>query len=391
VRDGCTRKCYTRRAGMGSPRRSVGAAPCAMLAPVMVAKRVLLVAESLRRGGSGIARVARLVARVLAEQRAAGQLDARALCLNDRAPVEDLGLPVATAMGSRPRFVRDVHLSALRCDAMIYDFAGMARAHPRLFGLRRPHLVWMHGIEVWEHARVDHLARLRAADVLVAPSAYTRARAMALHGGLDHARVCALATEEDDAAPSPTFAAPPTALILARLDEGGGYKGHRELIACWPEVLRQVPAAQLVIAGDGPGRAVIEALVRRSPAHAQIALRGFVDESELAALFARAWVLAMPSRGEGFGVAYVEAMRHGLPVLGSIHDAAREVNAEAESGHNVDLDSPASLASALCRMLGDAPTCLRLGAGARARWQRDYRYAAFAQRFRPMLAALLER
>jgi phosphatidylinositol alpha-1,6-mannosyltransferase len=351
--------------------------------------RIVLAAESLRRGGSGIARVARLVARVLADEVAAGKLQAHALALNDPAPVADLGLEVRTARGSRPRFVAEVHAAAARADAFIYDFAGMARAHPRVWPLTRPQLVWIHGIEIWEDARADHLARIRSARQILANSTYTRARATALHAGLGHARVCWLATEEREIGEAPTFASEPTALILSRLDQGGGYKGHRELIECWPSVVARVPNARLLIGGDGPGRATIDAWVRASPVRDRIELLGFVPEDQLDALYRRSWLFAMPSRGEGFGVAYIEAMRHGLPVLASLHDAAREVNVHGETGMNVDLDVPGVLGDELARLLTSPDTLRRLGAGGRERWLAHFRYPAFAQRFLPELDALL--
>ena len=357
--------------------------------PAVAAPKVVLAAESLQRGASGIARVARLMARVIAEEVRAGRVVAQALALNDAQPAHDLGLPVATARGSRVRFVAALHALAATHDACVYDFAGIARAHPRLWPLDRPYLVWIHGIEIWEDARADRLARARAAPQLLANSTFTRARANALHAGLGHAQVCWLATEENEPGPGPALTGDPRVLIMSRLDERGGYKGHRELIAAWPQLVAKVPGARLLIAGDGPGRGAIEALVRDSPARSQIELLGFVPEAQLAELYRSTWLFAMPSRGEGFGIAYIEAMRHALPVLGSVHDAAREINRHGETGYNVDLDEPGALGELLVRLLRDPQGLRELGERGRARWQSHFGYAAFAQRFGPHLAALL--
>jgi phosphatidylinositol alpha-1,6-mannosyltransferase len=351
--------------------------------------KVLLAAESLRRGASGIGRVARLMAKVLAEESRRGRLHVHALALNDATPASDLGISVDCAAGSRVRFVAEVHAAAFASDAVLYDFAGMARSHPRLPGLRRPHLIWMHGIDAWEQARKEHLDRLRAADVLLVPSSYSRTRATRLRPGLEHARVCPLATEEDEAPDAATFAGEPTALILSRLDAGGGYKGHLELIACWPEVVARVPTARLQIAGDGPGRAVIERAVAASPARDRIAVLGFVPEAELPALWARAWVMAMPSRGEGFGITYVEAMRHGVPVLTSVQDAGWEINVDGVTGVSVDLDWPGALARHLGELLSSREQEASLGAGGRARWSEHYTYSRFRARFAEPLRTLL--
>jgi phosphatidyl-myo-inositol dimannoside synthase len=352
--------------------------------------RVMLGADSLQCAANGIARVARLMARVLAEQAAAGRIEAQAVVLSDARVQTDLGLPVRSASGSRARFLYDMHRGALDHSHFVYDFSGIARAHPRLPLLARPYLVFAHGIEIWEQARPDRLRSARRAAVLVANSAYTRARMTALHGGLSHAEICWLATEDDGAPPPRPAQAAPCALILARIDADGGYKGHRELIACWPEVAAAVPGARLLIAGGGPGEARVRGFAQASPARAAIEVLGFVEEPALDALFARASVLAMPSRGEGFGLAYAEAMRRGIPVIASVHDAGREINLDGATGFNVDLDRSETLPGALIRLLGDAALRERCGAAAQARWSEHFTYRGFRARFLPLLERLLD-
>jgi phosphatidylinositol alpha-1,6-mannosyltransferase len=347
--------------------------------------RVMVGADSLKRGASGIARVARLVTKVLAEEADAGRLEAAAVALSDDRPAADLGIPVRSAVGSRARFAYEIHRAALACSHFIYDFAGVARAHPRTWPLARPTLVWAHGIDVWEEARRDRLSRARSAAVLLTNSAYTAARMTALHAGLSHAQTCWLATEEDTPAARSLETRPPAALILSRLDAGGGYKGHRELIASWPAVLAAVPGARLLIAGDGPGMPVLRELVESSPARRAIELLGFAQEAALDALWNRSTVFAMPSRGEGFGLAYIEAMRHRVPVIASIHDAGSEINLDGVTGLNVDLDRPAALTEALVRVLADAALAERLGAAAQTRWTEHFRYDCFRARFLPIL------
>lgn len=343
--------------------------------------------DSLAQTASGIARVARLMARVLAEEAAAGQIEVEALTLRGSEGAE-LGLPVRSADGSRARFIAATHQAARRASCFVYDFTGIARAHPRVPLLNRPYLTWMHGIEVWEQAEEKRLARARAARVLLVNSEYTLARARALHEGLSHAQVCWLATEDDEPAPERAAPRDGTVVILARLDERGGYKGHRELIACWPEVVRRVPSARLTIVGDGPGRSVIEHLARTSEARDRIELLGLVPERELHEILSRCSALAMPSRGEGFGLAYAEAMRHGVPVIGSVHDAACEVNADRLSGFNVDLDRPGELPGRIVELLAQPTLARALSLGARQRWHDHMRYTGFAERFRPLVRSL---
>ena len=97
----------------------------------------------------------------------------------------------------------------------------------------------------------------------------------------------------------------------------------------------------------------------------------------------------MPSRGEGFGLVYVEAMRHGLPVIGSVHDAASEVIVDGKTGYVLDPDEPGALAAALVRLLREPGHAAGLGEAGRRRWAEHFRYGAFRERFGRLLDEFL--
>ncbi|MCZ6691441.1 MAG: glycosyltransferase family 4 protein [Planctomycetota bacterium] len=355
----------------------------------MSSPRVFLACESTLAGGGGISRVARLVGRVLGEEQSRGALEASALALSDDVPGSDLGLPVEAARRSRMSFVYRVHKAALTHSHFIYDFVGMARAHCRLPLLRRPFMTFLCGIDVWEGTRPDRVRVARRSDFLVSISEYTRQRAERAHGGFSRARVCWPGTESDD--PPATRRrqdGPPSVLILGRVVEGRD-KGHAALIDCWPEVVKAVPEARLVVVGGGSGLGVVRSQANGSPMAASIDVRGFVPEDRIESVWTDSSVFAMPSRGEGFGLVYIEAMRHGLPVIGSTHDAAPEINLEGETGYNVNLDRPGELADRIIRLLRDRELAERLGKVGHQRWQEHFRYSAFRDRFLPILREFL--
>jgi len=352
------------------------------------ATRLSLAVTSLLPGHGGIARVARLMARVLADEADAGRVRLRAIGLYDEQAIGDLGVALVAARGSRLRFTVAVQAAALRSSHCLADSLAMVRAHNRVPLLRRPLLAWVHGIEVWEGARADRLDAARQTDLLVANSAYTRARAERLHGGFARAQVCWLGTETD-AAPAPCPAdGPPRVLMLGRLEPGRD-KGHRALIEAWPAVVSAVPDARLHIVGGGPDLARIRDAAARSPAAAQIELAGFIPDAAMPAVWSDAAVFAMPSRGEGFGLVYAEAMRQGIPVIASVHDAAPEINVEGETGYNVDLEQPGALTERLVHLLRDRDLAARLGAAGRRRWAEHFCYAAFRARFLGLLDAFV--
>lgn len=350
--------------------------------------KVLLAAESLTAHNGGVAQVACLMARVIAEEEAAGRLRGSAVALND--PQTPLGcpLPVAVARGSRPRFVWQVQSAALRHTHFLYDFIGMARAHCRLPGFRRPAMTYIHGIEVWENTVANRIRTARKIDYLLANTHYTRERAERVHGGFARARVCWLATNSDDLPPAIVPSGPPTVLIVGRMDELS-YKGHRELIECWPKVVSCVPEARLLIVGGGPHREVHQRMAALSPAAAHIEFTGLVPRDKLPDVWSQTTVFAMPSRGEGFGLVYIEAMRYGVPVIASIHDAAPEINLDACTGYNVNLDRPDELPERLIHLLSNPALAASLGQNGQQRWAEHFCYRAFQLRFLPLLRDFL--
>ncbi len=306
----------------------------------------------------------------------------RACSLLDKAgTVEHVG-NVTVCGGSKLRFVAWVGSSLLNNDQALFDSLGPARSCPATIGAGRSLSVWMHGVEVWESMAPTFGAVLKRAQRVFANSAYTLARHEQLHGSRSNARVCWLGTEHDDApARLAPMDGPPTALLLGRIDDREWGKGYAELIAAWPDVVARVPDARLIIAGKGPGLAGLKKKSAASPVAGSIAVLGFVPESELEGLFQRAHVLAMPSRQEGFGLAYIEAMRHGVPCIASRQDAGSEVNLDQVTGFNIDLDRPDELTRTLLTLLSDRELALRMGRAGHARWREHFTYSRFARRF----------
>jgi glycosyltransferase involved in cell wall biosynthesis len=144
-------------------------------------------------------------------------------------------------------------------------------------------------------------------------------------------------------------------------------KGYDLLVAA----LAKVPdlAWRLVIAGDrerSPDTArEIEAQIARLDLAGRITFVGAVDPQRLMQLYAAADLFVLPSRFEGYGMAYAEAIAHGVPVVGTRAGAVPDT-VPAGAGVLVPPDDVDALAAVLRRLIESPSERDRLAAGARA-------------------------
>lgn len=143
----------------------------------------------------------------------------------------------------------------------------------------------------------------------------------------------------------------PTALFVGfEFDRKGG----STLLAAWDVVRERLPGAQLWIVGP-PSR----------PADDSIHWYGRVNDREaLGALFRQASLFVLPARYEPFGIAFIEAMMHGLPAIGTRVCALPELISDGKTGLLVDVDAPDQLGAALFELLSNLPRCREMGAEA---------------------------
>ena len=158
------------------------------------------------------------------------------------------------------------------------------------------------------------------------------------------------------------------------------YKGHREMIDLWPQVLAVLPSARLWIVGGGDLRPELERVARSKGLSENVKFFGPVAEADKNELLRRCRVLALPSAGEGFGLVYLEAMRMGRPCLVSNLDAGREVVNPPEAGLVADLP-------ALLSLLSDGPEWRQMAVRAKHRYDSSFTERHFQQRLLGALAA----
>jgi phosphatidylinositol alpha-1,6-mannosyltransferase len=288
------------------------------------------------------------------------------------------GAALLAAVRHRPDAVLSSHIIA----------GPAARSIRRMLGA--PYVQYVHGQEIVAHPGLAAFAMRRAAEV-VAVSTFTERLALDRGAPPNSLRRIPPGVDLPTATPRPR-ADRPTIVTVARLTER--YKGHDVLIRALPIIRDIVPDVQWVVVGDGPERASYESEVRARGLDDSVNFTGIVDDRERDAWLDRGHVFAMPSRlsddggGEGFGIVYLEAGAHGLPVIAGDVAGARDAVIDGETGRLVDPTDHRKVAEAAIELLTNHDLSRQMGSAGQ-RNARDFAWPRIAVRVEQMLLELI--
>jgi glycosyltransferase involved in cell wall biosynthesis len=185
----------------------------------------------------------------------------------------------------------------------------------------------------------------------------------------------------------------PVVALIARFQE---VKGHEVFQQMARQVALQIPQTRFLVAGENTQSAADLNLRNRmfTRAHSDPLLRerlhylGFRPDVE--AVIAAADVLVCSSHFEGYGVANIEAMACGRPVVSTNRGGPAETIVNGETGVLVEPGDPAALAGRVLALLRDPALRQRMGTAGRARVEAMFSGTANASQFSRRLTRLLE-
>ena len=249
-------------------------------------------------------------------------------------------------------------------------------------------IVQMHGIEAWPRPGRLQQRAVEAADLILCVSRYTRARVIEW-AAIAPERVLVLPntvgeafTPGDGGALRRCWGLQDKRVLLTvgRMDARERYKGHDRVIAALPQLLAAGHDLVYVVVGEGDYRTRLQNLAARGGVTERVRFVGVLGQDAPRRRLRMADLFVMPSSGEGFGIAFLEAMACGTPALGLATGGAVDALADGEFGTMV---SEAEFVSVLARLLvTPKPDPQTLAAAVRSR----FGYAAFSGQVRDILA-----
>jgi phosphatidylinositol alpha-1,6-mannosyltransferase len=269
---------------------------------------------------------------------------------------------------SRLKFILKTVALAKKPDVIILSHINLAIVGLLIKALNPKCKVWLvaHGIEVWRPLSPLKNKLLERCDKVICVSNFTKQQMINRHR-TEPAKCVVLNNAVDPFMKLPTkFIKPdhllrrygiadgtPVIFTLTRLASTEQYKGHDQVIKAISHLKLKFPDIKYILSGqyDPAEKIRIQNLIAEHKVEQQVILTGFIDESELTAHFLLADLFVLPSKKEGFGIVFIEALACGLPVICGNVDGSVDAISNGELGTAINPDNLAELESAITHYL----------------------------------------
>ncbi len=239
-------------------------------------------------------------------------------------------------------------------------FSPLARLLKRFFGI--PYWIICYGAESWGVTNNAQQKALREADRIISISEYTK-DILLEEQELEESRISLLpCTFEEQrfsiGEKSKSLLSrfrlsedQPILLTVNRLEAQEIHKSYDVILEALPKLLADFPNLKYIIVGRGSDQGRIEQLIAEKKLKEHVILTGFVPDEELTAFYQLCDLFVMPSKLEGFGIVFLEAMACGKPTLGGKYDGAQDALCHGKLGVLVDPDDQQEVISTIRNIL----------------------------------------
>jgi len=260
-------------------------------------------------------------------------------------------------------------IKATKADIVILSHVNLALIGLIIKLLNPKCRLWMvaHGIEVWRPLTFAKRKFVKLfCDKLICVSNYTKNQMIQWHQ-VNPAKCIVLNNVVDPFIIHPDEFEKPEYLLnrysltaenqiiftLTRLASSEQYKGYEQVIKAVARLKERFPKIKYILSGqyDSTEEARIKELIKVCDVQDQVILTGFLNEKELADYFLLADLFVLPSRKEGFGIVFIEALACGLPVICGNADGSVDAIRNGELGTAINVNDLDELESTIVTYL----------------------------------------
>ncbi len=261
----------------------------------------------------------------------------------------------AVKLGTRSRVVILSHINLLSIGFLI-----------KLFSPRTKLVLFAHGIEVWGPLSVVRKRMLARCDLVLSVSQFTKDRMMEAYG-LQAEKIKVFNNCLDPFLPAPITTGRDAALkarygikeddlvlmTLTRLSSKELYKGYDHVLRAVSELKQTYPNIKYMVVGkyDEEEKRRLDAIVTGYSLQSYVIFTGYIQDEEMARHYSLADLYVMPSKKEGFGIVFIEAMYYGLPVIAGNKDGSADALNGGKLGILVDPDQQQEIVGAIRKII----------------------------------------
>lgn len=250
---------------------------------------------------------------------------------------------------SKPTFIICGHINFSPLCYMIQKF------------LRIKYAILTHGVEVWNISGKLKLKALKQAYLITSISNFTKDKIIEQVPEIKN-KIKLLPNTVDGSlfCPKPSnkglidrygLKNKNVLLTVARLDPTEQCKGYDNVIKVLPDILRDIPDLKYIIVGTGQDIHRVKSLVRELGLEDYVVFCGFVPNKQLVDYYNLCDLFIMPSKQEGFGIVFLEALACGKPVVAGNKDGSVDAVLNGQLGILVDPDSKEEIGKAIVDVL----------------------------------------
>jgi glycosyltransferase involved in cell wall biosynthesis len=287
---------------------------------------------------------------------------------------------------ARPAIVHAHDPHAVAMAALALSMSSLQPVPPLIASRRVDFRLKKNSFSRWKYRQVD--AFICASDAiaqLISADGVSPSRIFTVHEGIDVERIAHTPAGNIHA----ELWLPVHAPVVGNIGALVPHKGQKHLIDAAALVIQDVPDARFVILGEGPLRSALEQQIKHLHLEKHVFLLGF--RVDVIALLKAFDVFVMCSETEGLGTSILDAMAAGKAVVGSSTGGIPEVVDDHTTGLLVPPGDPRPLASAIVRLLRDAPLRQRFGEAGWARVRERFTVDRMVDATRRVYEHLLKR
>ena len=320
----------------------------------------------------GIEKVSRVAGKALYELTKEEGAALKVFSMYDgQAEVDEKYFPAGIFTGfdkNKGRFVNTSIRQGINCKQVILSHSNLLLAGflIKILSPKTRLILLAHGIEVWGRYPYWKKYMLRQCDLVLAVSNYTRATMMAVHG-LDGKNIKVLnncldpflqepASEESKGDLLARYGLSHDSMVLltiTRLSSKEQYKGYDNVLYAIKQLKQKYPLIKYLLVGkyDAVEKQRVDAIIHELDIKDNIIFTGFIPDEELAAHYNIADIYIMPSKKEGFGIVFIEAMYFGKPVIAGNIDGSVDALDNGRFGLLINPNDRQEISGAIIKVL----------------------------------------